>query len=171
WRLTSILAVISGIIVLLPVKGLPVARWLIGIHANFSLPLVALAFHKAWENAAGSRVLDYHASLTAWLFGVAAGIVLYPMALGLGDLDPYVLGWGFSWLFVIMAVTTIGLLLMQNRFAVVLMACILGYNLNLLESTNLWDYIVDPFFVLMSGGVLAGRVIRKIGMRKKQQLI
>ena len=159
WRLTPILALISGIIVLLPVGGLPLARWLIGINANFSFPLLAIALNKAWENATGSRVLERNASMASWIFGLAAGLALYPMALGLGSFDPYTLGWGTSWLFAFLAMATIVLVLMKNRFAVVLIACILGYDLNLLESANLWDYLVDPFFVLFSLAALSNRLI------------
>jgi len=162
WRLTSILAIISGIIVLLPVNGLPLARWLIGINANFSFPLLAAAVHRAWENAAGSQLLDCRASRASWLFGLGSGIVLYPMALGLGDFDPYVLGWGFSWLFVALAAATLGLLLRKNRFAVVLIAAILGYDLNLLESHNLWDYLVDPLFLLLSFGAVSSWLLGQI---------
>lgn len=154
WRLTTILALISGIIALLPVGGLPLARWLFGINANFSIPLLAVAFHKAWENASGTTLLDRNASMASWIFGLGAGLALYPMALGLGDFDPYALGWGTSWLFVFLLIVTIVLLLMKNRFAVVLIACILGYDLHLLESPNLWDYLVDPFFTLLSFGAL-----------------
>ncbi len=163
WRLTLILGLISGILVLLPVGGLPLARWLIGMNANFSFPLVAMAFNKAWEHATGSRVLDGKASTASWMFGLAAGLALYPMALGLGDFDPYTLGWGPSWLFGFLTAATIVFVLMKNRFAVVLIACILGYDLDLLESTNLWDYLVDPFFVLFSLAALTNRLIRRLG--------
>jgi hypothetical protein len=162
WRLTLILGLISAILALLPVGGLSLARWLIGMNANFSFPLVAIVFNRAWENAAGSRVLDANASMASWIFGLAAGLALYPMALGLGDFDPYTLGWGTSWLFAFLAVATIVLLLMKNRFSVVLIACILGYDLNLLESTNLWDYLVDPFFVFLSFGVLTNRLVGRL---------
>jgi len=164
WRLTAILAIISGIFILVPVRGLPLARWLIGINANFSLPLVACVFNKAWEHASGSRLLDRQASMASWIFGLSSGLVLYPMALGLGDFDPYVSGWGFSWLFASMAILTVVLLVIKNRFAAVLMACILGYDLNLLESHNLWDYLVDPFFMLFSLAALSTWLTRR--MRK-----
>jgi len=163
WRLTTILAIISGIIAFLPVRGLPLARWLIGIQANFSFPLIAVVFNKAWEHASGSRLLDRQASMASWVFGLFSGLVLYPMALGLGGFDPYAFGWGFSWLFVSLAILTIALLLIKNRFAAVLMACILGYDLNLLESQNLWDYVVDPFFVLFSFAALSTWLIRRMG--------
>jgi len=162
WRLTTILAVISGIIAFLPVGGLPLARWLVGINANFSFPLVAVVFNKAWEHASGSRLFDRQASMASWVFGLYSGLVLYPMALGLGGFDPYAFGWGFSWLFIILAMVTIAFLLIKNRFAAVLMACILGYDLNLLESQNLWDYVVDPFFVLFSFAALSNWLIRRM---------
>lgn len=155
WRLTSVFAIIAGIIVVVPVRGLPLGRWLIGVNANFSFPLAAAAFNKAWENATGRQLLDHHAWAASWIFGLTAAAVLYPMALGLGDFDPYVLGWEFSWLFAGLAMATIGLLLIKNRFAVVLIICILGYDLNLLESHNIWDYLVDPFFVFLSLGAVA----------------
>jgi MFS family permease len=161
-RLTAILAIMSGIIAFVPLEGLPLARWLIGIQANFSFPLIAVVFNKAWEHASGSRLLDRRASMASWVFGLFSGIALYPMALGLGDFDPYAFGWGFSWLFVSLAILTIALLFIKNRFAAVLMACILGYDLNLLESQNLWDYVVDPFFVLFSFAALSTWLIRLV---------
>jgi hypothetical protein len=63
-------------------------------------------------------------------------------------------------------VITVILLFTKNRFGIVLVTCILGYDLQLLESPNLWDYLVDPFFALISGVVLAAQFIRKIGIRK-----
>jgi hypothetical protein len=162
WRLTTILAIISGIIAFLHAGGLPLARWLIGIQANFSFPLIAVVLNKAWEHASGSRLLDRQASMASWVFGLFSGLVLYPMALGLGGFDPYAFGWGFSWLFVSLAILTIALLLIKNRFAAVLMACILGYDLNLLESQNLWDYVVDPFLVLFSFAALIHWLIRGV---------
>jgi hypothetical protein len=49
-------------------------------------------------------------------------------------------------------VITIVLLFTKNIFGIIL-ACILGYGLQVLESPNLWDYLVDPFLALTSGVV------------------
>lgn len=162
WRPTLILGFVSALIVVIPLGGLAPARWLISVNANFSIPLMAIVFSKVWENASGIRLLDRKAFLSSCIFGLTAGLALYPMALGLGRLDPYEFGWSFSWIFVLLMVVTVMLLLMKNRFGVVLVACILGYDLQLLEAPNLWDYLVDPFFVLISGVVLGGRLIREI---------
>ena len=161
WRPTLMLGMVSALIVIIPFKGIPLGRWLISLNANFSIPLVTLFLSKVLEGGLGIRLLDRKALFGTWVFALAAGIALYPMALGLGSFDPYGLGWGFSWLFVVLLVITLGLLFLRNRFGIILMGCLLCYNLHLLESQNLWDYLVDPFLVFISGGVLGCQAIRK----------
>lgn len=165
WRPTLIFVLISAFIVVITVGGLPLARWMISFNANFSISLTAILFCKVTENSFGVKLLDKNALLTCWVFSLTAGVILYPMALGLGIFDPYQAGWGFSWLFVVLCGVTILLLIMKNRFAVVLMAAILAYNLHLLESTNLWDYLVDPFMVLVSCIALSSGLLRKLSNR------
>jgi hypothetical protein len=155
-------------IVLLPVAGLPVGRWMISFNANFSVPLTALLFSRVVRNFFGIRLLDDRSLMACWIFSIAAGATLYPMALGLGRWDPYAAGWGFSWLFVLAFCVTSLLLVMKNPFAAVLVAAILAYNLRLLESTNLWDYLVDPLLVIVSCVGLGCWVRRKAqGARRK----
>lgn len=165
WRPTLILVLISAFIAVTPVGGLPLARWMISFNANFSISLTAILFCKVTESSFGVKLLDKNALLTCWVFSLTAGVILYPMALGLSRFDPYQAGWGFSWLFVVVCGVTILLLIMKNRFAVVLIAAILAHNLRLLESTNLWDYLVDPFMVLVSCIALSSRFLRKLSNR------
>lgn len=162
WWKTLILIVISTTIIIIPLGGIPLARWAITLNANFSIPFTAILFGKVWEKAWGKVLFNKKALLSFWVFGAAMGVVLYPMALGLGPFDPYALGWGFSPLFIFLMVLTIFLLYKRNRLGIVLMLCILSYNLQLLESPNLWDYLVDPFYVIVS---LIGLILR---IRKKR---
>ena len=159
--MTLFLVILAGLIVLIPFRGIALGRWIISLNANFSIPLTALLLSRVWKNTFGVELLDEKACFTAWLFGLFTGLVLYPMALGLGRFDPYSLGWQFSGLFVLLPALTIGLLIIGNRFAYVLMCCILGYDLQLLESVNLWDYLVDPFFALIAAIVLGVRFIQR----------
>jgi len=145
-------------LVAIPVKGLPLARWLISFNANFSIPLTAVLLCRAVRIAFGIRLLDDRALLTGWILSLSAGAALYPLALGLTRWDPYAAGWGFSWLFFLTFLTTGVLLVLKNRFGVVLVAAVLAYDLRLLESTNLWDYLVDPLWVLASGVGLGWRI-------------
>jgi hypothetical protein len=88
-------------------------------------------------------------------------MALYPMAMGLSRFDPYVLGWDFSLFFVLLLTATLLLLLWGDRFGIVLTAVILAYNLKVLESPNLWDYAVDPFYVIVSVAGLVYSTVRR----------
>ena len=77
------------------------------------------------------------------------GLFLYPMALGLGPFDPYTLGFASTGLLAVLAL--FASLAWWRRYHVCLGAivlAVLAYRLDLLESSNLWDYLLDPWLVL-----------------------
>ncbi|MBW2707967.1 MAG: hypothetical protein JRD04_01575 [Deltaproteobacteria bacterium] len=159
WIPTVILVSTSALTIILPIAGLPVGRWLISLYANPSIPLTALLFSRVLKNAFQMNLLDISAIQTCRVFSILAGVALYPMALGAGAFDPYPAGWHFSWLFVILLSVTLVLLFLKNRFSVVLLAAMLAYDLHLLESSNLWDYLVDPILVLVAIAGLIARIV------------
>jgi len=159
WGTILAIASVSGLLVILPIGGLPVGRWLISLYANPSIPITALLFSRIMENSFQMKLLDHSAIRTCRIFSLVAGAALYPMALGVGAFDPYSAGWHFSWLFVLLLVMTLVLIFLNNRFSVVLLATILAYNLHLLESGNLWDYLVDPVLVIISMAGLIQRLV------------
>lgn len=150
WRPTLIFFLISACIASFPVKGLPPGRWLFSFNANFSITLTALLFCRICQNGFEIKLFRPIDFQTAWIFSSIAGLILYPMALGMGPFDPYAAGWGFSWLSVTILVATIVLAFLKNRFAVVLLLAVLAWDLRLLESPNLWDYLTDPFLTIFS---------------------
>lgn len=160
WIPTVTLASASLFMVILPIGGLPVGRWLVSIYPNPSIPLTALLLFFVLKNAFQLSLLDIKAIQTCRFFSLLAGVVLYPMALGAGAFDPYCAGWHFSWLFVLLLIITMVLLFLKNRFSVVLLATILAYDLHLLESNNLWDYLVDPILVISAIVGLTVRIVR-----------
>jgi hypothetical protein len=157
WWPTSAIASVSGLLVILPIGGLPVGRWLVSLYTNPSIPITALLFSWIIKNSFKIKLLDTSAIQTCRIFSLVAGAALYPMALGVGTFDPYSAGWHFSWLFVILFLMTLVLIFLNNRFSWVLLATILACNLHLLESGNLWDYLVDPVLVIISIAGLAHR--------------
>ncbi len=142
-----------------PIHGFSVGGWVRGIEANFSIPLAALLATAVWENEFGKILLRPAEKRMAWIFGVVAGLLLYPMALGLGNFDPYEWGWGASPLFVASGIATVVLIWTGNRFSIVLLLTILAYHLRLLESNNYWDYLVDPIYFVAAIVTLAARAI------------
>src|SRR5437016_5085567 len=149
-RTRLVLPLISAVITLLPIKGIPLARWIAGLNLQPSIPLLGLLASLVWKNCFQTEPWPAPARTTSWLFGTVAGALLYPLSLGLGNFDPYEWGWNFSPLFIIIALTTVLLIWKQNQFGFLLFLSILAYDLHLLESPNFWDYLVDPFYWLLS---------------------
>jgi hypothetical protein len=148
-----------------PIQGIPIARWVASINSNFSLPFTGLLAVTVWERAFAKKLFSARDWHTTWVFGAVGGLVLYPLALGFGKFDIYEWGWGFSPLFAGIAVLTGLLVWKQNRFGILLLLAIVTYHLQLLESTNYWDYLLDPVYCLISilalGYLLARRCWRR----------
>lgn len=155
-----IMAALAIGIVFIPLGGIPLGRWLTGLCANFSLPLLALLIAMIARKAFDVELLGKDGMRAAMWFGALAGSLLFPMALGLGSFDPYPLGWNFSWLFAGSGVLTAVLLWCGNRFGLVLLSAIVAYHFGLLESNNYWDYLVDPVYFLISLVAVGRRFLR-----------
>jgi hypothetical protein len=83
-----------------------------------------------------------------------AGLLLYPLAIRWGPIDPHSLGW-HSWaVFVSGGVVTPALILCTNRLGVVLVLAIAAWHWRAVASVNYWDYLVDPFYFSISAGAL-----------------
>ncbi|MFZ9855345.1 MAG: hypothetical protein ACO3I0_09535 [Limisphaerales bacterium] len=148
----------AALLVLVPWKGVSAAGWVAGATAGFSIPLLALVAH------ATGRMLGYRGFLrTSDLRdigrgGLVLGVLLYPSALGWGAWeDTYQLGW-MGYPDVLCVIWTLHLLGRGSRLAWILVLTLAfwlvqtltGNRLGLMESTNLWDYLVDPVLVLVS---------------------
>lgn len=156
WALLAVAGAIAVVVLLVPVQGLVIARWVAGLNANFSIPLTVILAVIVWERVFERSLLAEREWTTAWSFGAIGGLALYPMALGLGSFDPYEWGWPFSPLFVVIGALTVLLIWKQNRFGFLLVLAAVAFQLRLLESTNYWDYLLDPIYSLVSIVWLAG---------------
>ena len=158
WKLLLVPGALAAGVLLLPIGGIVVARWVAGVSANFSIPFIGTLAVAAWERAFSRRIFSERDWKTAWGFGAAGGLGLYPLALGVGSLDPYEWGWQFSPLFVLIGALTVGLIWKQNRFGLLLLLAAVAFHVRLLESTNYWDYLLDPVYCTVSLVVLGRRL-------------
>lgn len=93
---------------------------------------------------------------------LAAGCFLYPLELGLSMYTPYPLGYGSNLLFAALFLLALAAWITNNELVVLcLLAASTAYLLGLLESRNLWDYLIDPVCVLFSIVFLLIQLIRK----------
>jgi 4-amino-4-deoxy-L-arabinose transferase-like glycosyltransferase len=166
WR-RAWLPVVASALVFVPIHGLPLGRWVAGFNANFSIPLTIWMMLAATGRITGRRITGRRTTGGFVAFGAAAGLLLYPMSLGLTVFDPYSLGWSPAVLGLIVVAPCAVLVAKRNSFAIWLIVAMLAYDLRLLESPNAWDYVVDPFYATASLVVAVAFVSRRVaGMRR-----
>ncbi|MBU3558694.1 hypothetical protein [Polynucleobacter sp. Nonnen-W13] len=129
--------------------------WPLGM--SLELPLAAYVRAVTGELSIVTMLLLWSSMLPAAQktplgFKVAVALIaiaFYPLALGLGMLDPYVWGYG-----------SIGFLIATIFFAIacglagwtkgvwILSIAIIAWTVHWHESANLWDYLLDPFLAV-----------------------
>lgn len=139
---------------IIPVTGLPLARVLAAVMDHWSVPLLALLTAGVGKTFFGAELLRREDRRVMWVFGVVIGVVLYPLALGIGSIDPFAYGWHFGLLFVVVGCAAILLQWRRNRFGVVMLLAIFAWLTGIAESGNLWDCLTDPVFFFVSFGAL-----------------
>ena len=121
-----------------------------GLHGAFGAPsftLLQLALLQLSRRRPG--LLDWR--VAAAIVGTA--LVVYPLALGLGPVDPYALG--YRPLPLLAALLPLGAVLAWRRqevWLLLLAGDCLAYALGIFG--NLWDALLDPLLVLLAGYVL-----------------
>lgn len=131
--------------------ALPLLAYLRGIGSDLSVTLVALAAIGAWRRWRGEAPIAPRERHALFVGVAGAAVVLYPAALGWGAWDPYRAGWGSpallaALLLLVGACWARGLRLLPALVALAL----LGWSAGLLESGNLWDYLLDPWLAIAS---------------------
>lgn len=144
------LVLVAVALTLLPLGTCPLGGWVMTLLPNVSIPWIFLLLDAAWRSLGGGGFLPARSWRSGWIYGALLGFLLYPAALGLGGWDPYAWGWDSTWLFVPFLLLSLCLLLKNDPFGLVLAAGVAAYNLRILESTNLWDYLLDPIFWTVS---------------------
>ena len=136
------------------IGGWHLFAWIRVLEPNPSFTLTGLLAVALLQRVSGKKIFRSSDWNAAWAFGALAALLLYPMGLGLSSHDSYSWGWGI-WIPVLIAVAAVILLLLGNRFGIILILSQLGSLLHLQESANLWNALVDPFY----GGVSLVAVI------------
>ena len=149
-----------GAVSVVPISGLPIGRWLHGVTGSSSIPFVILLLEDTLSPLLPRPILDAPSRRAGAWFGAVTAAMLYPLALGLGSFDPYTIGWQMptaSWLVAGVAAL---LALIGNRFAAVIIAAGIAWQLGILESENAWEYLVDPIY-----GMVATLTLVSVGVR------
>lgn len=145
----AVVAVLTVLGMLLPVSGLSFAQWLRSVVGDLSVLTFILFLDILAQRLSDHRLLD-SVTRNKLLSGVVlAGIVFYPLALGVSEFDPYRLGYDPVLMTAILCLASVFAWMKTYRgLAIILPLPLVAFNLQLLESTNLWDYLLDPIVMI-----------------------
>lgn len=146
--------------------ALPVLAYIRGVSSDLSITLVALACASLWVQLHDLPDLQARERSAVLCTVAAAAIFLYPLALGWGDWDAYRPGWGapgmlLALLALVVASWARGLRLLPLLIALALLA----WTAALMESGNIWDYLMDPWLAVGAIFYCAKAIARKLLMR------
>lgn len=129
----------------LPVHGLPLAGYLRGVIGDPSISTLLLAGTWLVSYLLRRELLEER-QRAAWFAAAAGGaLFLYPMALGASPFDPYALGYGsYGFATALLALTLVAWRAGYYWLVLSIVAALAAYLGGLLESANLWDYLLDP---------------------------
>lgn len=161
---TVVGSLLAAAALLVPVAGLPVWQWVYSFCPNPSLPLLVLVVLALWRQLGGRGGFQRADWDAAWVFGAVAGTLLYLHPLLPDSWNFYYWGWQHAVTVGALAALALGALSFGSRFGLVLLGSLIAYELSLLESPNGWDYVVDPFYWVLSLA-LGARRLWKFGRR------
>jgi hypothetical protein len=145
-----IVALAAAVIVLsIPLWGVSAAGFVRGVTGDLSiatLVLLGLALVRSLSGVALAGEQNRNAMLKAVLI---AGILFYPLALGLTMFDPYRLGYGYLWfMLALLGLAAWSSLRYSTLFALCIALAVAAWSAGWYESPNLWDYLLDPWLAV-----------------------
>ncbi|WP_128112421.1 hypothetical protein [Polynucleobacter necessarius] len=89
-------------------------------------------------------------------------LIFYPLALGLGMLDPYAWGYGSIAFFIaVILVAVVCGFAGWSKGVWIISVAILAWAAHWHESANLWDYLLDPFLAVWALVAFIGAMYRR----------
>ena len=122
--------------------ALPLAGYVRGVIGDLSIVTILLLWSVLLPN--------HQATPTAikWVIAILA-IIFYPFALGVGMFDPYAWGYGsVAFLIGVLIFALICGLAGWIKGVWIIGVAIISWSLHLHESSNLWDYLLDPILAI-----------------------
>ena len=150
------------VLLLFPFGDLSPAGYVRGLTGDLSAATLALAAN-ALADALRGRPLFGRRDVDALLAAtVAAGVFLYPFALGWTPFDPYALGYGsIAFITALLLLTLAAWRAGLTLVVLVVLLAGLAFLGGVYESRNLWDYLVDPLVSLYALVTLAAGPVRR----------
>lgn len=153
----------AAIVVSAPIGPLPLAAYARGWFGDLSVTTNVLLVIGIFPHLSGRRLVDRGQETAICRLVAVTALVFYPLALGIGPFDPYRLGYGSPWFLTGLLTLALGAWigrfhLISTCIALAVLAHAMAWN----ESTNLWDYLLDPLVSLYAIFVVLSGVVRTV---------
>lgn len=159
-RYLAILAAAVFSVSLVPFDGLQLAAYVRGIVGDLSITTIVLLWAALLQPCCAAAALEHRDRLL--ILVAAAALLLYPMTLGMSLYDPYRMGYGDTvFVAVVLVIASAAWLLRHSLIATSLALATLAWSLGWYESSNLWDYLLDPLVAIYALGTLLRLGINK----------
>ena len=144
-----VLCLVVGLFVVTPIEDLSVAVYVRGVIGDLSITTLVLLSIAILRRVFGLSMCSDAQIKVVYGLVISAGLIFYPMALGLGAYDPYSLGYGSTGLLSCSLLLAIVARFYGYSVVSLCLALAVGaYAMDYYASTNLWDYLIDPLVVV-----------------------
>ncbi len=162
----SVLLMLTIALSLVNFSQFTIGGYLRGIVADLSLTTTVMLMAGCYAGLVGHAVVSKTERVVAGSLLVGGGLILYPMSLGFSSFDPY--QWGYYPALLGALLSALLLIALYKEFLLIvtcLLAGLLAYSYGLLDSNNLWDYLIDPLAFIYGVSILLRHLARQISQR------
>ena len=164
----------AAIVIIVPVAGVSIAGHLRGLWGDPSIVTFLLLFLYTVRPSSLPNRPRVSTCVLVSLF------VMLPLYLPLFLLNPnvpvdlYAIGWHPKWILIAIAVIALGSVMMRRmapRWANIIAIALIASSIGLMESDNLWDYLVDPGLLFTIAFLaIAGSITSFLGSRMPESI-
>ena len=134
---------------------LPLVAYVRGVTGDLSIVLTLLLWSSLLPSSKSTPM--------AFKFTVAiVAFCFYPFALGFGMIDPYAWGYGsIAFLIAVLVFAVVCALANWTKGVWIIAIAIIAWAAQWHESSNLWDYLLDPFLAIWALVAFVGMLYRR----------
>jgi hypothetical protein len=147
----------------IPVNQITTTGYIRGVTGDISLISLCWLFTAFVAKVTGRRLVSHQQrSLNIVTLSILT-LVLYPASLGLVQTDPYVWGYQANNLLIVLTIIGIAMWYAGNYHLTLWIAlAVLGFAFKIMESSNLWDYIIDAWLGIFVISLTIKKLFRRL---------
>jgi hypothetical protein len=159
----GLLMSVTAILVAVPIGALPLAAYVRSGFGDLSITTNVLLVMGIFSHLSGRRPVDRRQEIAIHGLIAVTALVFYPLALGFGPFDPYRLGYGSLWFLTGLLMLALGVWAVRFYLISICIAlAVIAHAMAWHESTNLWDYLLDPLVSIYAFVVVVTGILRTI---------